>query len=87
MNNSTYLFGLIGGRFYQMPHDYLNSVLSNLPKKKSFKQSQIVVHRDSNLMYYCYIRQLSDKDYLGICVLVINTFNVDNVLLSIFNIS
>lgn len=29
MNNSTYLFGLIGGRFYQMPHDYLNSVLSN----------------------------------------------------------
>lgn len=70
MNNSTYLFGLIGGRFYQMPHDYLNSVLSNLPKKKSFKQSQIVVHRDSNLMYYCYIRQLSAKDYLGICVLV-----------------
>ena len=70
MNNSTYLFGSIGGRFYQMPHDYLNSVLSDLPKKKSFKQSQIVVHRDSNLMYYCYIRQLSAKDYLGICVLV-----------------
>ncbi len=34
MNNSTYLFGSIGGRFYQMPHDYLNSVLSDLPKKK-----------------------------------------------------
>lgn len=77
MNNSTYLFGLIGGRFYQMPHDYLNSVLSNLPKKKSFKQSQIVVHRDSNLMYYCYIRQLSAKDYLGICVLVNDIYMTD----------
>lgn len=77
MNNSTYLFGSIGGRFYQMPHDYLNSVLSDLPKKKSFKQSQIVVHRDSNLMYYCYIRQLSAKDYLGICVLVNDIYMTD----------
>ena len=77
MNNSTYLFGSIGGWFNQFPHDYLNSVLSGLSKMRSFKQSQIIVHRDGNLMYYCYVRLLSSKDYLGFCVLVNDIYLAD----------
>lgn len=77
MNNSTYIFSSIGGHYYQTPYDYLNLVLAGLSKRESLRQSQIVVHREGNLMHYCYIRLLSNKDYLGFCILVNDIYMTD----------
>lgn len=74
MNCSCYLFGTLPSRYTQYPDDGSSQVLGKLyPLCKA--PTQVIVHRDDNLMYYCYIRKLSGSKYIGLAV-VINGYHI-----------
>ena len=41
-------------------------------------ETQVVIHRDGNLMYYCYLRKFEVDKCIGFCVLLNGTY-VENV--------
>lgn len=71
MNCSISLFGDFGHGYSQYPFDGTESVFKKLASKATAK-TQLAVHREGELMYYCYLRKLdsSDSHYFGICVLL-----------------
>lgn len=71
MNCSISLFGDFGHGYSQYPYDGTESVFKKLASKATAK-TQLAVHREGELMYYCYLRKLdsSDSHYFGICVLL-----------------
>ena len=59
MNSTVYLFGELGQRYSQYPTDYTQLIFQRcavLSKEKT----QLIIHRDTTLMYYSYIRKLDD---------------------------
>lgn len=74
MNCSAYIFGVLSSGYTQYPDDGSSHVFSKLyPLCKA--PTQVIVHRDDNLMYYCYVRKLSGNKYIGMAV-VINGYYV-----------
>lgn len=70
MNGSVYVFGNLGCGYTQYPDDYAKEIYQNF-QAKAMADSQIIIHRDNNLMYYGYIRQLDkDSQYIGFCILL-----------------
>lgn len=69
MNCAVYIFGELSSGYTQYPEDSSSSILKNLYSKCK-ATTQIVIHRDSSMMYYCYIRKISDSRYLGLCIAV-----------------
>lgn len=74
MKPIVYLFGrLSGGSYTQYPDDGTSGVLGKLyPLAKA--ATQVIIRRDGNFMYYCYIRKLQDYSYVGMCVLLNGTY-------------
>lgn len=74
MNPVVYLFGrLNGGSYTQYPDDGTSGVLGKLyPLAKA--ATQVIIRRDGNFMYYCYIRKLQGDAYIGMCVLLNGTY-------------
>lgn len=74
MKPIVYLFGrLSGGSYTQYPDDGTSGVLGKLyPLAKA--ATQVIIRRDGNFMYYCYIRKLQDNSYVGMCVLLNGTY-------------
>ena len=70
MNSSFYIFGRFNGKEEQYPVDYTKELFQSLPQKHHFTHSQLVIHRDGKLMYYCYMRKLEQENYLGFCLLL-----------------
>ena len=69
MNCSAYIFGSLSSGYTQYPDDGSSQVFSKLhPLCKA--PTQVIVHRDDNLMYYCYVRKLSGNKYIGMAVVV-----------------
>ncbi len=70
MNISVYLFGKLTGSYTQYPDDYTHTLLEGYENKIK-SPSQLIIHRNNDLMYYTYIRQLSEHGkYIGICSVV-----------------
>lgn len=69
MNCAVYIFGELSSGYTQYPEDSSSSILKNLYSKCK-ATTQIAIHRDSSMMYYCYIRQISDNRYIGLCIAV-----------------
>ena len=70
MTCSVYVFGNMGKGYTQYPDDYAIKILQEF-KSLSTAPSQVIIHRDNNLMYYGYIRGLDNLlGYIGFCVLV-----------------
>jgi len=70
VNSYIYIFGDFANNYTQYPDDYARQICQ-IFHKKATAESQIIVHRDNNLMYYGYIRKLSaDSQYIGFCVLL-----------------
>lgn len=72
INCSTYLFGMTSDGYFQYPMDSLKTQLQILAKNFN-SESQIAVYRESNLMYYAYMRRMAGREvdsYMGICVLI-----------------
>ena len=70
MNSSFYIFGRFNGKEEQYPVDYTKELFQSLPQRHHFTHSQLVIHRDGKLMYYCYMRKLDQENYLGFCLLL-----------------
>lgn len=57
MNSSVYIFGNLRNGYVQYPDDYAQEVLGSFAIKSKSK-TQVIVHRDKNLMYYGYRAQV-----------------------------
>lgn len=69
MNATTYLFGEFNSGYVQYPDDYTSGIFCKFYENaKSI--TQLVIHRDGNLMYYGYIRKLEQEHYIGLCVVL-----------------
>ena len=67
MNSSVYIFGNLRNGYVQYPDDYAQEVLGSFAIKSKSK-TQVIVHRDKNLMYYGYVRRLDvTGQYIGFC--------------------
>ena len=70
MNNSVYVFGNLGRGYTQYPEGYAQDIFYKFFEQASAR-SQIVIHRDKNLMYYGYVRKLDVPErYIGFCALL-----------------
>lgn len=69
MNATVYLFGEFNSGYTQYPDDYTFAIFRTFHENaKSI--TQIVIHRNGNLMYYGYIRKLEQERYIGLCVVL-----------------
>jgi len=70
MTGAVYVFGSLGCGYTQYPDDYAKEIYQNFYDKTT-ANSQIIIHRDNNLIYYGYIRKLdTDSQYIGFCILL-----------------
>lgn len=73
---NIYVFGELSGGYTQYPNDLTSGILRKLyPRARA--RTQVAIHRDGNLMYYCYIRKLEEKQYLGFCVAMTGSLITD----------
>ncbi|MDY4757226.1 MAG: hypothetical protein SO287_06480 [Parabacteroides sp.] len=70
MNSTFYIFGKFNGSYAQFPVDYTQEIFQQLPNRSSFANTQLVIHREGNLMYYSYMRKLEQENYIGFCLLL-----------------
>lgn len=69
MNCNVYIFGRLSSGYTQYPENTSSEMLKSLyPLCKA--TTQLAIHRNANMMYYCYIRKLNGNKYLGLCVTV-----------------
>ena len=73
MNLSVYIFGDLSSGYTQYPNDYASTIFGTF-YQNSQSTTQIVVHRDGDLMYYGYIRKLEDNNYIGFCTVINGKF-------------
>ena len=70
MNVTVYVFSKLNGRYNQYPDDYTRELFDKF-QSMSGAGAKMVIHREGELMYYGYIRQLTRKeDYMGFCILL-----------------
>lgn len=70
VNSSIYIFGSFEKGYTQYPDNYAKEIYQNYFAQARSK-SQIVIHRDKELMYYGYVRKLNNSSqYIGFCVLL-----------------
>lgn len=84
MNTEAYIFGELSSGYIQYPEDNSSEVLKEIYSDCK-AATQIVTHRDNNIMYYCYIRKFDNSKYMGFCV-AINGYYLSRVskLFSLF---
>lgn len=69
MNFSLYIFGTPKGRYSQFPNDYTASFLRSL--QESFQgDSCLTVFRDHDLVRYAYVERLTEKECIGLCLIL-----------------
>ena len=70
MNVTVYVFSKLNGRYSQYPDDSTWGLFDKF-QSLSGAGAKMVIHREGDLMYYGYIRQLTRKeDYMGFCILL-----------------
>mgnify|MGYP004442998725 CR=1 FL=1 len=70
MNASFYVFGKFKGGYSQYPDDFISSQIFDTFQKNAKAASQLCIHRDGNLIYYGYIRNLEQDSYIGLCIAI-----------------
>ncbi len=63
----VYIFGKFNNGFSACPDDSASNIIKDLYKDAK-AETQIIIRRDGNTMYYGYIRKLKDKKYIGLCI-------------------
>lgn len=77
MNVTVYLFGKLGGGYTQYPNDYAYDIFSTFEANIK-SPSQIMIHRNDELIYYGYLRKLSEQGkYIGISFVFNGTMCTD----------
>lgn len=84
MNCSTYVFGELSRGYTQYPEDSSSNIFKEI-ESDCLAPTQLIVHRDENLMYYIYVRKLDKKKFIGLSV-VINGYYLTRIqsLFSLF---
>lgn len=79
INSSTYFFWKSEKGYYQFPMDFNEDLFKSYSDTFN-SDSQIVVHRNTNLMYYTYMRKVTESDshYIGISI-VINGLETNSI--------
>lgn len=70
MNCAVYIFGKFSSGYTQYPHDDSSAAIFSQVCRNAKAITQIAVHRDGKLMYYCYIRKLQHNQCIGLCVVL-----------------
>ena len=85
INSSIYIFGNFDGGYTQYPDNYAKNIYQKYFVQSPSK-SQIIIHRENDLMYYGYVRKLdNNSQYIGFCVLLNGSmFSNISILFSIF---
>lgn len=84
VNCSTYIFGELSGGYSQYPEDSSSNLFKSIYYKCN-APSQLVIHRDENMMYYVYIRKIDAKRYIGLAIAINGYyFSQINSLFSLF---
>lgn len=69
MNISIYVFGNLTKGYTQYPEDYTETIFSKfLAHAKS--PTQLVIHREGDLMYYGYVRKMEQGHSIGFCIVL-----------------
>ena len=64
----VYFFGNLGNGLTQYPGDYSAAIFKEIVNQDE-NEEQIIVYRNGNLLYYCYLRRVSEGHRtLGICI-------------------
>ena len=69
MNSSTYIFGELSDGYSQYPEDSSSNLFKNLQDQRT-APSQLIIHRDENMMYYIYVRNLDKGKYIGFAIAI-----------------
>lgn len=73
MIGSVYIFVKKDGVLSQNPNDYSREIFEHFVAV-STAPTQVVTHRAGKVMYYGYIRRLTNEDCIGFCILVNGVF-------------
>ena len=69
MNNSTYIFGELSNGYSQYPEDSSSNLFRDI-QDQCVAPSQLIIHRDENMMYYIYIRKFDKNKYIGFAIAI-----------------
>ncbi len=69
MNAAVYFFGEFSDGYSQYPDDHTSGIFKKFHENAK-ATTQVVIHRDADLMYYGYIRKLDGNGYIGLCVVL-----------------
>lgn len=83
MNISIYIYGEFTSGYSQYPSDYTTDLFKKF-HDHSKARTQLCIHRDGDIIYYAYIRNLHGQQYLGLCA-VINGLMLSNIKM-VFNL-
>lgn len=86
MHSSIYIFSCKGESIVSYPHDYSNEIFK-YAIGKSKNGAQIVLVRRDNLLHYCFIRKIANKQYFGICLRLSCIYKNTEDLFQAFNVA
>ena len=84
MRPVIYFFGTFANGFASYPQDHTKSFFQDFIKKARLA-SQIVLHREGNLLYYGYVRRMNESDNIGICLCLDCIYIKTEYLFSVFD--
>jgi len=84
MKPIVYFFGTPTKGFVSYPQDHTKSFFQDFIRKARLT-SQIVLHREDNLLYYGYVRRINERDYIGICLCIDRIYTKIEYLFSVFD--
>lgn len=76
MNSSTYIFGELSNGYSQYPDDSSSNLFRDI-QPQCVAPSQLIIHRDEDLMYYIYVRKFDKKKYIGFAIAIRGYFFTD----------
>lgn len=69
MNSSTYIFGVFSDGYSQYPEDSSSNLFQDV-QSQCVAPSQLIIHRDENMMYYIYVRKFDENRYIGFAIAI-----------------
>ena len=66
MNSTIYLFGNLGQGLTLYPNDYTKNIFKEFISRAN-APTQLIIHRDGNIMNYGYIRKIENNQVIGVC--------------------
>lgn len=69
MNSSIYIFGELSNGYSQYPEDSSSNLFKDI-QDQCVAPSQLIIHRDENMMYYIYVRKFDKNKYIGFAIAI-----------------